>query len=124
MRSRAPAGVRRAISIDMHSHFLPRDWPDYAAKHGGAGWPSMRHEGALPAGTYGYGRECAAMLMEDSADFRPVTSPCWDVAARIEDLDKAGVDRQLISATPILFQWTREPEAALDVVRGRPGRSC
>lgn len=35
----------------------------------------------------------------------------------MRDLDEAGVDVQLISATPILFQWDRSPEAGLDVSR-------
>ena len=46
---------RLAPVVDMHSHFLPRTWPDFMAKFGGDGWPSMRHDGALPEGTFGYG---------------------------------------------------------------------
>ena len=101
----------------MHSHFLPASWPCFASKHGGHNWPSMRHHGALPTGTFGYNRGCAAMLMSGDRDFRPVTRACWDVDARLEDLDAHGVDVQLISATPILFQWNREPAASLDVAR-------
>ena len=105
-------GGRRAAStarklapvVDMHAHFLPKSWPDFASRHGGAGWPSMRHGGHLPSGTFGYGRACDAMLMSGGRDFRPVTRACWDAAARLDDLDAAGVDVQVISATPILFQ--------------------
>lgn len=77
----------------------------------------MRLDGNMPTGTYGYGRSCDAMLMMGDRDFRPVTRACWDVAARIDDLDRAGVDVQVISATPILFQWSRTTEAAVDVAR-------
>ena len=77
----------------------------------------MRHHGPLPSGTYGYGRGCDAMLMSGGRDFRPVTRACWDVAARLEDLDAAGVDVQVISATPILFQWHRPAEESADVAR-------
>ena len=101
----------------MHSHFLPAAWPNFAAMHGGTDWPSMRHDGYLPAGKYGYGHACGAMLMSGGQDFRPVTRPCWDTQTRLKDLDAAGVDIQLISATPILFQWDRSPEAGLDVAR-------
>lgn len=69
----------------------------------------------MPGGTYGYGRACDAMLMSGGSDFRPVTRACWDPAARLEDLDKAGIDVQLISATPILFQWSRPARVAADV---------
>ena len=77
----------------------------------------MRHTGELPSGTFGYGRKCEAMLMSGDVDFRPVTRPCWDTEARLADLDAAGVDMQIISATPILFQWQRSGQAALDVAR-------
>ena len=107
----------RTPTIDMHSHFLPASWPCFASRHGGGGWPSMRHEGELPAGTFGYGRLCDAMLMSGGADFRPVTRAAWDVKSRLNDLDAAGIDVQLISATPILFQWSRPSDVAEDVAR-------
>ena len=77
----------------------------------------MRHTGELPKGTFGYGHACEAMLMSGERDFRPVTRACWDVSSRLADLDAAGVDMQLISATPILFQWSRPAEVAVDVAR-------
>ena len=117
LASRRAFSTGGPVAIDMHSHFLPKDWPDFAARHGGTGWPSMRSTGQLPEGTYGYSRSCDAMLMSDNKDFRPVTRACWDVAARLEDCDRAGVSSQVISATPILFQWERDAAAALDVTR-------
>ena len=63
-----------AAAIDMHSHFLPKSWPCLASRYGGEGWPSMRHSGQLPTGTFGYDRSCGAMLMSGGEDFRPVTS--------------------------------------------------
>jgi len=136
-----------AAAIDMHSHFLPKSWPCLASRYGGEGWPSMRHSGQLPTGTFGYDRSCGAMLMSGGEDFRPVTSAssnpnllqpqppptptfsnpnllqpqvtnaAWDVRARLDDLDRLGVHSQIISATPILFQWDRPREASLDVAR-------
>ena len=31
------------MSIDIHTHFLPRTWPDLAARFGTPDWPWMRH---------------------------------------------------------------------------------
>ena len=111
------APPRTTTTIDMHSHFLPSSWPDFCASYGGDAWPSMRHAGELPAGTFGYNRPCDAMLMSGGRDFRPVTRACWDVQARLDDLDLAGIDVQLISATPILFQWQRDAAVCADVSR-------
>jgi aminocarboxymuconate-semialdehyde decarboxylase len=107
----------RAPTIDMHAHFLPKEWPDFARRYGGTEWPSMRHAGELPGGVYGYNRPCSAMLMSGDSDFRPVTKAAWDPQERLADLDAAGIDMQLISATPILFQWERPGVVAADVSR-------
>src|SRR6266513_2307082 len=70
--------------VDIHTHFLPRTWPDLAARFGTPDWPWLRHCGA--------GR---AMLMVGEREFRPVTSACWDPAVRLEAMDRDGVDVQL-----------------------------
>eukprot|EP00929_Paragymnodinium_shiwhaense_P112047 TRINITY_DN80305_c0_g1_i1.p1 TRINITY_DN80305_c0_g1~~TRINITY_DN80305_c0_g1_i1.p1 ORF type:complete len:1132 (-),score=105.65 TRINITY_DN80305_c0_g1_i1:156-3551(-) len=113
---------RASPVVDIHSHFLPKRWPDYQTKFGGGNWPALRHHEdsgePLPTNTtFGYNHQCDAMLMQGGQDFRPVTKPLWDTAARIEDLDKHQIDYQILSATPILFQWTREAKQALSVAQ-------
>jgi len=49
--------------------------------------------------------------------FRHVTSGCWDVNVRLENMDRNGVDMQIISATPVLFAYAREAKHALDCAR-------
>ena len=87
-------------TVDVHTHFLPLSWPDWAKKYGGeAPWPWMRpNEGGDPS---------RAMLMQGSSEFRPVHYACWDIPKRLADMAKDNIDHQLISATPILFQWHR-----------------
>lgn len=87
-------------TVDVHTHFLPLSWPDWAKKYGGAApWPWMRpHAGGDPT---------RAMLMQGGAEFRPVQNACWDVPKRLADMEADAIDHQLISATPILFQWHR-----------------
>lgn len=106
-----------ALAVDIHSHWLPRSWPDFAQRYGGVDWPSMRSNGPLPGGTFGYQRHCSAMLMKDGQDFRPVTKACWDIPTRLADLDAHGVEHQLLSATPILFQWHQPADVGLDVAK-------
>jgi len=92
--------------IDIHSHFLPRTWPDLAARFGTPDWPWLRHAGA--------GR---AMLMLGDKEFRPVTSACWDPAVRLEAMDRDGVEVQIMCATPLLFAYHRPAAQALECAR-------
>jgi len=92
--------------IDIHSHFLPRSWPDLAARFGGAPWPWMKH---LDSGN--------AMLMCGTEEFRPVSSACWDPAVRLEAMDRDGVDVQVMCVTPLLFGYQRHAVQALECAR-------
>jgi aminocarboxymuconate-semialdehyde decarboxylase len=93
-------------AIDIHAHFLPREWPDLAARFGTADWPWMKHTSAGKA-----------MLMLGEKEFRPVTAACWDAAIRLEAMDRDGVEVQIISATPLLFSYQRPATQALEVAR-------
>ncbi len=92
--------------IDLHSHFFPESWDDLDARFGGPPWPRIRHDEP--------GR---ATIMLGETAFRPITSACWDPARRIEDLDRCGVDLQVISATPVLFAYARPAAEALFAAR-------
>jgi aminocarboxymuconate-semialdehyde decarboxylase len=92
--------------IDIHSHFLPRTWPDLAARFGGDDWPWMKHTGAGEA-----------MLMLGERPFRPVNAACWDPAVRLEAMDRDGVDVQVMCATPVLFGYHRPAAQALECAR-------
>ena len=93
-------------TIDIHSHFFPESWPDLAARFGTPDWPWMKHLG-----------DGEGMIMLGNREFRRITQVCWDPTLRLEDLDRQGVDLQVISATPVLFSYNRPAEQALEVAR-------
>ena len=92
--------------VDIHSHFFPKHWEDLSMRFGGLAhggdWPWLRHGG-----------EGKAMLMKGSQEFRPVYSACWDASVRLAEMDRDGVDKQIISATPILFAYEKPVAQAL-----------
>jgi aminocarboxymuconate-semialdehyde decarboxylase len=92
--------------IDLHTHFFPEHWPDLAERFGTPDWPWMRHDGL--------GR---ATVMLGDREFRSITSACWDPDVRLQDMDAAGVDVQVVSATPVLFAYGRPAEHALECAR-------
>ncbi|MGH8721212.1 MAG: amidohydrolase family protein [Burkholderiales bacterium] len=88
-------------AIDMHSHFFPREWEDLGRRFGGE-WPSMKHLGGGKA-----------MVMLGQKEFRPVYAACWDAATRLAEMDRDGIDLQVMCATPVLFAYARPAAQAL-----------
>jgi aminocarboxymuconate-semialdehyde decarboxylase len=51
--------------------------------------------------------------MVDDHFFRRIDAACWDPAVRVEQMDRDGIDMQVLSATPVLFAYDRPFEQAL-----------
>lgn len=91
---------------DIHTHFFPESWPDLAARFGTPDWPQIKHT-----------EPGKAVIMLGDRVFRHVTSACWDVNVRLDQMDRDGIDMQIISATPVLFAYQREARHALECAR-------
>ena len=92
--------------IDIHNHFFPRTWPDLAERYGTPNWPWIKHT-----------EPGKAEIMVGDRFFRHIYSACWDVQVRLEEMDRDGVDVQVLSATPVLFAYERSAEHALDCAK-------
>jgi aminocarboxymuconate-semialdehyde decarboxylase len=94
------------VIVDLHTHFFPEAWPDLNKRFGSPDWPWMRRDGP----------DRATVMLGDR-EFRPITSACWDASVRLADMDRDGVDVQVISATPVLFAYGRPAEQAMECAR-------
>lgn len=101
-----PVTATGAGSVDCHSHTLPRRWPDLAERYGDPRWPTRQDLDA-----------CSAQLFVAGAPFRVVPHTCWDVAARLEHMDAAGVIVQWLSTTPVMFSYWAQPRRAAEMAR-------
>jgi aminocarboxymuconate-semialdehyde decarboxylase len=89
--------------IDIHNHFFPKSWPDLAARYGSSNWPWIKHT-----------EPGKADIMVGDRFFRHIYSACWDPEVRLREMDRDGIDVQVISATPVLFAYERSVKDALD----------
>src|SRR5215475_5776888 len=94
------------MKIDLHTHILPREWPDLDARYGYPGFVRMEH----------YQPCCARMMIGDRV-FREVSDNVWDPARRIEDCDRSGVTMQVLSTVPVMFSYWAKPQDAFDLSR-------
>lgn len=92
--------------VDVHTHLVPKGWPDLAARCGGTGWPWLRVDS-----------ERAAMIMVGETEFRPIGAEAWDPGTRLADMDADGVDVQVVSPTPVFFSYDRPAGQAVKVAR-------
>ena len=92
--------------IDIHNHFFPDSWPDLAARFGTRNWPWIKHT-----------EPGKADIMVGDRFFRRIYSACWNPEVRLREMDRDGVDVQVISATPVLFAYERGVEHALDCAK-------
>ena len=92
--------------IDIHNHFFPRTWPDLAARFGTPDWPWIKHT-----------EPGKAEIMVGNRFFRHITAACWDAEVRLQEMDRDGIEMQVLSATPVLFAYDRPAEHALECAK-------
>src|ERR1700724_2358836 len=92
------------MKIDIHTHILPREWPDLDKKFGYPGFVRLEHCD-----------ECSAQMMIGDRVFREITEHVWEPQRRIEEMDRAGVSLQVLSTVPVMFSYWAKPRDALDL---------
>ena len=94
------------MKIDLHTHILPRDWPDLDAKYGYPGFIRLEHH-----------KPCCARMMKGDRVFREIHDNSWDPKRRIEEMEATGVAMQVLSTVPVMFSYWAKPQDALDLAR-------
>ncbi|GAB1575840.1 amidohydrolase family protein [Bordetella petrii] len=80
--------------IDMHAHFFPPITRQEAAALDPLDAPWLRLDG-----------DGSGQIMAGERPFRPVDATLWDPALRLAQMDRHGVDMQILCATPVMFGY-------------------
>lgn len=94
------------LNIDIHTHIMPENMPDYARKFGYEGFVHLHHHAP-----------CKARMMIGDKFFREIEDNCWSPSRRIEDMAKSGIHTQVLSTIPVLFNYWAKAKDTLEVCK-------
>lgn len=95
---------KKILTIDVHTHILPENWPDLRERYGYGGFVRLEHH-----------KPCCARMLIDNRFFREIQSNCWDPKQRIHECNHHQVDVQVLSTVPVMFCYWARPEHTLDL---------
>jgi len=90
------------LKIDIHTHILPKTWPNLREKYGYGGFVSLDHHKC----------GCARMMVDDKF-FREIEHNCCDPKIRLQDCQQHNVDVQVLSTVPVMFNYWAKPNDTL-----------
>lgn len=86
------------MRIDIHTHFIPRNFIDQARRGQAIGQVTLQKDNGLERAIHPEG-------------YRYTLFPkFWDVGAKLEDMDRLGIDISVLSVPPSLFFYWLESE--------------
>ncbi|MGI9545256.1 MAG: amidohydrolase family protein [Cyclobacteriaceae bacterium] len=96
----------KLFKVDIHTHILPKTWPDLRKKYGYGGFIRLEHH-----------KPCCARMMLDDKFFREIEDNCWDPRTRMRECNHHNVDVQVLSTVPVMFSYWAKPEHTHDLSR-------
>ena len=91
------------LKIDIHTHIIPDDLPNFTKKFGYEGFVQLKKKG-----------ESEADMILFNENFRTIQCNCWDPQKRISDMKETSVDVQVISPIPIMFSYWADAKDTLE----------
>ena len=94
------------LKIDMHSHIIPKNLPDWEEKFGYEGFIRLEHH-----------KPSWANMMQGDNFFREINHNCWDPEIRMNEYEKYATQVQVVGTIPVLFAYFSKPKDGLEVAR-------
>lgn len=93
------------MKIDIHTHIMPAVMPNWTQKFGYGEFIHLEH------------RNCEACMMKGDKVFRVVDKNSYEAADRKVQMEETGVDIQVLSSIPVLFNYWAKAADGLETSR-------
>ncbi|MFT6761197.1 MAG: aminocarboxymuconate-semialdehyde decarboxylase [Psychroserpens sp.] len=94
------------LKIDMHTHIMPRNMPDFRQKFGYGDFIMLDH---VEPGI--------ANMKQGRRFFRQIKENCWNPEVRISEYEEFNTQVQVVCTIPVLFSYWAKPEDGAEVAR-------
>ena len=94
------------FTIDIHTHILPKEIPDWAKKFGYGGFVKLEHH-----------KPCCAKMIVDDKFFREIDENCWSPEKRIQECAHHHINVQVLSTIPVMFSYWAKAADCLELSR-------
>lgn len=98
--------MKPRLKIDMHTHILPKELPDFAKKFGYEGFIHLHHH-----------RPGYARMMQGEKFFREIQENCWDEEVRIREYAQFNTQVQVVCTIPVMFSYWAKPHDCWELSR-------
>ena len=93
------------MKIDIHTHIMPSEMPNWTKKFGYGDFIHVEH------------RNCEACMMKGDKLFRVVEENCYNERSRLNEMKETGVNIQVLSTIPVLFNYWAKPNDGFETSR-------
>ncbi|MFY9309976.1 MAG: amidohydrolase family protein [Bacteroidia bacterium] len=95
----------KILTIDIHTHILPENIPNWKEKFGYGGFVQLQHHKPC----------CANMILDNGKFFREIEDNCWSAEKRMTECNHHHVDVQVLSTVPVMFSYWAKPQDCLEI---------
>ena len=90
------------LKIDMHSHIIPKNLPDWTKKFGYGDFIFLNHN-----------EDKTADMMQGGKFFRRIKENCWDEDIRVTEYEDFQTKVQVVCTIPVMFSYNAKPRDCL-----------
>ncbi|MDG1842486.1 MAG: amidohydrolase family protein [Crocinitomicaceae bacterium] len=94
------------LKIDMHSHILPKEMPDWFGKFGYGDFIQLIQK-----------QNNTADMMQGGKFFRTISENCWNEDLRIKEYQTKNTSVQVVCTIPVMFSYWAKGEDCLELSR-------